>query len=157
MPVPPEVLLLADRVHQPGPTPLEAVVAELEVVALRVAAPVVDKPVHVQLHDERRKGLGEEPQGLGQQLAQLLGLPHDERLAVFAPGNYVVRPRVGYDLVRAAVERAGGGLRVQVRRDILPLARISRGSREFGRDQIWGEREGAHVKKAGTGLVVANA
>ena len=37
------------------------------------------------------------------------------------------------------------------------LARISRGSREFGRDQIWGEREGAHVKKAGTGLKVANA
>ena len=51
----------------------------------------------------------------------------------------------------------GVGLRVQVRRDILPLARISRGSREFGRDQIWGEREGAHVKKAGTGLMVANA
>ena len=64
VPVPSEVLLLADEAHELGPAFLESVLSKLEVIALRVAASVVREPIHVQFVDERREWLREEVQRL---------------------------------------------------------------------------------------------
>lgn len=131
VPVPSEVLLLADEVHELGPAFLKSVLSKLEVIALRVAASVVREPIHVQFVDERREWLREEVQRLGQELDELLRFPHDERLAVFAPGHDIVRPRVAHDVVRVAGGKGGKGGAVESDGDICHARAHSRGFREI--------------------------